>query len=90
MERPVGLSIRYFYEGDTPDVDNIIKPIQDALIGIVYVDDALVVQATSSKTDINSSFTIRGASSVILIAFAEGDPFVHIKVTEAPDLGALK
>jgi hypothetical protein len=31
--------LHYYYEGDSPDVDNIIKPIQDALIGVVYVDE---------------------------------------------------
>ena len=31
----VAISITYYYDGDTPDVDNIIKPIQDALIGII-------------------------------------------------------
>lgn len=33
---PVRISITYFYEGRTPDVDNIIKPIQDALNGGEY------------------------------------------------------
>jgi Holliday junction resolvase RusA-like endonuclease len=61
----VALSITYYYDGDTPDVDNIIKPIQDALIGIVYQDDSQVVEARSSKTRIDGSFTIRGASAVV-------------------------
>ncbi len=85
----VAISITYYYDGDTPDVDNIIKPIQDALIGIVYVDDAQVVQAHSAKTRIDGSYTIRGASSVLLVAFSNSDPFVHIRVTEAPDLSKL-
>ena len=37
---PVRISTTYYYEGDTPDVDNIIKPIQDALNGLIFVDDA--------------------------------------------------
>ena len=86
----VAISITYYYDGDSPDVDNIIKPIQDALIGIVYVDDAQVMQAKSSKTKINGSFTIRGASPILLMAFSNRDTFVHIRVTEPPDLSNLQ
>lgn len=85
----VAIYITYYFEGDTPDVDNIIKPIQDALIGIVYVDDAQVVRAVSSKTRIDGSFTIRGASAELLLAFANRDAFVHIQVTTPPDMSIL-
>lgn len=85
----VAISITYYYDGDTPDVDNIIKPIQDALIGILYVDDAQIVQAKSAKTRIDASYTIRGASSVLLMAFSDRDAFVHIRITEPPDLSKL-
>jgi Holliday junction resolvase RusA-like endonuclease len=85
----VAIKITYYYEGDTPDVDNIIKPIQDALIGIVYVDDAQVVQAVSSKTRIDGSFKIRGASAELLLAFSNRDAFIHILVTTPPDMSVL-
>lgn len=85
----VAIRITYYYEGDTPDVDNIIKPIQDALIGIVYADDSQVMQAVSSKTRIDGSFTIRGASAVLLLAFSNRDAFVHIQVTIPPDMSVL-
>ena len=85
----VAIKITYYYEGDTPDVDNIIKPIQDALIGIVYVDDAQVVQAISSKTRIDGSFQIRGASAELLLAFSNRDAFIHIVVTTPPDMSVL-
>lgn len=86
----VAISITYYFDGDTPDVDNIIKPIQDALIGIVYDDDSQVILARSAKTKIDGSFTIRGASPVLLVAFSERDPFVHVKVTDPPDLTHLQ
>lgn len=85
----VAIKITYYYEGDAPDVDNIIKPIQDALIGIVYVDDSQVVQAVSSKTRIDGSFKIRGASAKLLLAFSNRDAFVHILITVPPDMSVL-
>lgn len=85
----VAVTITYYYEDSSPDVDNIIKPIQDALIGVVFNDDDQVVDTKSRKRLINGSFRIRGASAVLLSAFADGDDFLHIKVDEAPDMEEL-
>jgi Holliday junction resolvase RusA-like endonuclease len=85
----VAVTITYYYEDDSPDVDNIIKPIQDALNGIVFNDDDQVVDTKSRKRLINGSFRIRGASAVLLAGFADGDEFLHIKVDNAPDMEAL-
>lgn len=85
----VSVTITYFYDGSAPDVDNIIKPIQDALIGVVFVDDDQVVDTKSRKRAITGSFRIRGVSAIVLAAFAVGDDFLHIKVDNAPDMEAL-
>jgi len=85
----VAVTITYYYEDSCPDVDNIIKPIQDALIGVVFDDDDQIVDTKSRKRRIDGSFRIRGVSSVLLSAFADGDDFLHIKVDEAPDMEAL-
>lgn len=85
----VALSITYYYDGESPDVDNIIKPIQDALIGIIYNDDTQVVETKSRKKSINGAFRIRGASPLLLGAFSEGKEFLHIKVTIAENVEEL-
>lgn len=77
----VKVEITYYYEGDTPDVDNIIKPIQDGLVGIIIEDDEQVSQTSARKRSLEGSYKIRGASGVILTAFAEGDEFLHVKVS---------
>jgi Holliday junction resolvase RusA-like endonuclease len=89
IDDEVSVTITYYYEDSSPDVDNIIKPIQDALIGIVLIDDAQVVDTKSRKRLINGSYRIRGVSAVLLSAFADGDDFLHIKVDEAPDMEVL-
>ena len=45
--------VTYYYEGDSPDADNIIKPMQDALVGVVYVDDNQVIETSARKRNIN-------------------------------------
>ncbi len=36
------------------DVDNIIKPIMDALIGVIYVDDSQVTSVSARYYDVNN------------------------------------
>lgn len=75
-------SVTYYYDTNSPDVDNIIKPLQDALNGVVYVDDDQIQKTTSRKKDINGSYRIRGASPIVLQGFMDGDDFLHITVEE--------
>jgi crossover junction endodeoxyribonuclease RusA len=77
---PVQITITYYYEGDSPDVDNIIKPIQDGLNGVVFVDDAQVAETKSRKRPLNGSYQIKGASSVLLQGFAAAVGFLHIRI----------
>jgi len=85
----VSVTITYYYEDTSPDVDNIIKPIQDALIGIIFIDDNQVVDTKARKRKIDGSYRIRGASSILLLAFSKGKSFLHIKVDKEPNMEVL-
>lgn len=61
------------------------KPIQDALIGLVYVDDRLITDTQIRKTDLNGSFKVRGMSRILAEGFCSGNEFLHIKVEDAPN-----
>ena len=52
----IKIEIDWFSEGfqNKPDVDNIIKPIQDALKGILFVDDKQVESIVARRHDILS------------------------------------
>jgi crossover junction endodeoxyribonuclease RusA len=56
IPQKIKMEIDWFAKGsqDRPDVDNIIKPIQDALKGIVFGDDCQVESITSRMHDANS------------------------------------
>jgi len=49
----IKIEIDWFSEGfqNKPDIDNIIKPIQDALKGVVFVDDNQVESIVARKHD---------------------------------------
>ena len=88
-EAPYGGAVRvvvvYYYDTRPADVDNFHKPIQDALSGVIYVDDPQVDDAAPSKRNINGRFRVRGMSRVLADAFVEGQEFVYVRVEVAPD-----
>ncbi len=52
----IQLTLVYLYNKDPVDTDNIIKPIQDALIGLVYEDDSLITDVISSRRSLCGTF----------------------------------
>jgi len=45
-----------------PDVDNIVKPIFDALEGVVYKNDLQLAQILSTRVNLSESYTISNAN----------------------------
>jgi crossover junction endodeoxyribonuclease RusA len=86
---PVMVIVTYFYDSVSIDVDNIVKPIQDALEGLVYVDDEQVTDVLSRKRNLNSSFRVENISSVLAEGFSRGNEFLHIVVDDAPNQEVL-
>jgi len=79
----VSVKITYFYNSESPDVDNMIKPIQDALKGIVYEDDSQVGDTSSRKSRIDGVFKISGVSPELAVRLARGRDFVRVRVLSA-------
>ncbi len=85
----VMVQITYFYDTVDIDVDNIVKPIQDAIKGLVYNDDTQVTDALARKRKLSSNFKAEGLTPVLAEGFARGHEFLYIVVTEAPDQEVL-
>jgi crossover junction endodeoxyribonuclease RusA len=84
------IQITCFHNSAPPlDADNMLKPIQDALIGIVYADDRQLTDTHGALRDINDRYLIKGVTPALASGFVAGVAFVHIRVAEPPDLGRL-
>jgi crossover junction endodeoxyribonuclease RusA len=81
----VRLRVTYYYEIAIGDMDNLVKPIQDALQGVAYLDDRQVSDVTGRRRSIDGSFRVRYMSAALAKAFSDGRPFVHIEVWRNPD-----
>jgi crossover junction endodeoxyribonuclease RusA len=90
-DHPVSIRLRirvtYYHEGESVrlDNDNMVKPIQDALNMLVYIDDKQITHTDIVKVSIDGTFYVRGMSFDILQLLSIGDEFLHIRVEEAPD-----
>jgi hypothetical protein len=67
------------------DVDNIVKPIQDAIIGLVYIDDDQVTDVLVRKRYLLGNFQEKGLTPILEEGFARKNEFLYIVITEAPD-----
>jgi crossover junction endodeoxyribonuclease RusA len=66
------------------DVDSIIKPILDALTGVVYMDDKQVVQVTARRTPLSGMRIFPSGNAEVVAGLAKGDDFVWAAVRGAP------
>jgi len=83
---PIQITVVFFHEGDTVrvDNDNLIKPIQDALNGHIYVDDRLITDTHVRKTPLDGAFRVRRMPRVLADAFVRGVAFVYIRIEPPP------
>jgi Holliday junction resolvase RusA-like endonuclease len=54
-EGPLYSRVIWFHrKTETMDVDNIVKPVLDALEGVVYSNDFLIIQSLATRIDVSS------------------------------------
>ncbi len=81
VSREVAVTITYFLRDEDLDVDNIPKPILDALTGLVYADDVQVSDLPCRKRRLENVRT-RNPSRMVQESIGNGEPFTHILVEE--------
>jgi Holliday junction resolvase RusA-like endonuclease len=82
LEISLEFAMTYYYESVAPDVGNISKPIEDALNGLVYVDDGQIVREINQKRKLDGSLRIQEPSVVLAAALESGTEFIHVIIRE--------
>jgi crossover junction endodeoxyribonuclease RusA len=77
-----------FHEGsDAPlDDDNMVKPIRDAMNGLIYNDDRQITYSETIQVSIDAPVRIRHGALVLLAGYSTGSPFVFVRIDDAPDI----
>ena len=83
------LTITYFYDRVKLNVDNIPKPILDALKGLIYLDDEQVTDILCRKRNLNTELRLANPSSILAEGFSRANQFLYVVIGEATDLGVI-
>jgi Holliday junction resolvase RusA-like endonuclease len=86
---PVALRLLYLYDEAALDVDNILKPIQDALVGVLLEDDSVITDVEIRRRWRQTTFTLNVVSSVLATGLALGREFVYVALSDAPAQNVL-
>lgn len=81
---PVALRLLYIYDEAALDVDNILKPIQDALVGVLLEDDSIITDVEIRRRWRRTTFTINTVSPTLAAGLALGREFVYVALSDAP------
>lgn len=82
---PVLLAVTYLYDEGAGDLDNLAKPVLDALKGLVFVDDDQVTDLVLRKRDLSTDLRVENPSPILSSGFDLGTSFLHVLVDSAPD-----
>lgn len=83
ISRPLSLEILLLLDDDIQgDLDNMIKPIQDAMNRVVYEDDHQFQDVRIAKYLPNRIMQLTSVSTTLASALAQDRPSVYIKIDE--------
>lgn len=83
LQGSLAVSITYYFVVDRLDVDNIPKPIMDALKGVVFDDDLAVTDLLCRKRPVNQTSRIPTLHADLSRYLEQGAPAVFIRVLAA-------
>jgi crossover junction endodeoxyribonuclease RusA len=81
------ISVTLYYLPDEPmegDVDNIVKPILDALCRHIYLDDHQVERLVVQKFEPGVSFTLQNPSGTFASAIVAPRPVLYVRLSDKP------
>lgn len=82
------VSVDHYYIGGTIDLDNLAKPLLDALKGVAYTDDGLIDSLHLRRFDLDLGVTFSEPSADVSKALETERDFVIVQINELISPGA--
>lgn len=86
-DEPLSVTIDHYFAEISIDLDNLPKPILDALKGVAMVDDGQVVMLTLRKRRVMHARGTDDPGSLVADALATWPEFIHIRVAKVSEAG---
>lgn len=85
FDGPIAVTLYYLpSEPMQGDVDNIVKPILDALGQHIYRDDRQVERVVVQKFEPENNFSFQKPTKAFSQALSEGRPVLYVKISNNP------
>jgi crossover junction endodeoxyribonuclease RusA len=82
-QRGLGVKIYYFPpEAMVGDIDNIVKPILDGMVGVAYPNDQVIEQVVVQKFEPDTPWEFISPSDRLSIALDTPPPVLYIRVDD--------
>ena len=81
------MAITLYYLPEEPmqgDLDNIVKPILDALSRHIYIDDTQVERIVAQKFELGNAFTFSRPTAKFAEALGGDRPVLYVRVSNDP------
>jgi crossover junction endodeoxyribonuclease RusA len=85
----VAVKILYLYEEAALDTDNVVKPILDALIDIVFPDDSAVSDIEVRRRWLRTTFALSDVSPILAGGLDLRREFIYVLIDQAPPQDVL-
>ncbi len=79
----VQLTLVYLFDTDPVDVDNIVKPIQDALVGLIYDDDLNITDVEAHRRSLVGGFDVARLPVLLLQEILANRECVYVRISVA-------
>ncbi|HEU0052030.1 MAG TPA: RusA family crossover junction endodeoxyribonuclease [Longimicrobium sp.] len=86
VETALRLTVVFLCDEALTDTDNVIKPIQDALEGLVYADDVVVADVDCHRRVFSDPVDLARVPAPLAEALIEGKECVYVRVMPAQPL----
>ena len=78
------ITLVYYCEGTHPDIDNLPKPVLDALEGLIFIDDNQFTDAVCRIRPLEAELGEQVLTPVLAEGFELGQEFVYVRIEDAP------
>ena len=88
-EIPLSITLVYLCDESPGDTDNIVKPIQDALRGVVYSDDSLIADVRCFRRPLAGTFDPARLPRILVDGILSESECVYVRISDSPPLEEL-
>lgn len=87
LNYPLKFTMVYLSDDSKPgDINNFVKPVQDALCALIYADDSMILDVSAHMRLLSEPNSISGLPRKLAQALIEGEACVYVAISDSSKL----